>query len=225
MKMRHGFTLIELLAVIGIMLVLMVAAFGVFNLFAKQTGPQAAVATVQAMLNAARDYAASNGVDAQVVFTADPARPLDGTTMRLEYKPIGGTAFVPVPARRPILLRDEVYVLIGLPDLSDIPVPAPAADPRNPTDTELGLWATYEKQLLYGKDLDGQGGVTGFAIGSDGKLKAEHREFYVVFDPAGYLKGDSNLVGMTVVQVSGNRVVQYVSYPLNANTGTRLVFE
>ena len=223
MKMRRGFTLIELLAVIGIMLVLMVAAFGVFNLFAKQSGPEAALSTVQAMLNAARDYAASGGVDAQVVFTADPARPLDGTTMRLEYKPIGAAAFVPVPARRPILLRDEVYVLKGMPSLSGITVPAPAADPRNPTEAELQAWKTYEKSLL--------DALTTFAFQSDGKLKPEHREFYVVFDPAGYMKGDpaeptkTVQVVMTVIQASGNRVVQYAFYPINANTGTRLVFE
>ena len=222
MGTRRGFTLIELLAVIGIMLVLMVAAFGVFNLFAKQSGPQAAVATVQAMLNAARDYAASNGVDAQVVFTAYTTRPGDGTSMQLEYMPVNGTAFVPVPARRPILLRDEIYVLKEMPSSLPTP-PAAAADPRNPTDTELRNWATYEKNLL--------DAVSAFAFPGGGKLEAEHQKFYVVFDPAGYLKGDPKYptktvqVGMTVVQASGDRVVQYVFYPLNANTGTRLVFE
>ena len=222
MGTRRGFTLIELLAVIGIMLVLMVAAFGVFNLFAKQSGPQAAAATVQAMLNAARDYAASNGVDAQVVFTAYPTRPGDGTSMQLEYRPINGTAFVPVPARRPILLRDEIYVLKEMPSSLPTP-PAAALNPRNPTETELRNWAIYEKALL--------DAVSAFAFASGGTLKTDHQKFYVVFDPAGYMKGDpaepakTVQVGMTVVQASGNRVVQYVFYPLNANTGTRLVFE
>ena len=80
MRTRKAFTLIEMLAVIGIMLVLMVATFGAFSLFAERMGPGEAQATLQGYLNGARAYAAANGVKTRVEFSVNIVRNATGVS-------------------------------------------------------------------------------------------------------------------------------------------------
>jgi len=219
-RTRKAFTLAEMLAVIGIMLVLMVATFGVFNIFAQRMGPQTSLATVQAMLNGARDYAATNGVLARINFTADPRKPEEGTVMTLQYRDASSGTWEAVRGRRPVSLKDNLYVLRDMPAIPT--PPSVASDPRVVREAEVTAWKQYEKQVA--------DAVTAFAC-SDGKIVSPHTDFYVVFDPAGYMRisddapGKCALYGLTVVQIGGTRVVAYAFYPLNANTGTRVVFD
>ena len=224
MKSRKAFTLAEMLAVIGIMLVLMVATFGVFGLFAQRMGPDSALATIQAMLNGARDYAATNGVLTRVWFSADALKPEDGTTMTLQYKAPGGTGWMAVRGRAPVSLKDRMFVCRDMPT-SLPPPPTVASDARVVSEADVNAWKGHEKKML--------DALTTFALLSDGKLAPTHEKFYAIFDPAGYLRiPDSDppaaecvLYGLTVVQVGGTRVVAYAFYPINSNTGTRVVFD
>jgi hypothetical protein len=220
-----------MIAVIGIMLVLMVATFGVFNVMAQQTGPDAAVSTVQAMLNGARDYAATNGVFARVRFTADPKKMTDGTTMTLQYRRTSSESWTDVPRRKPVTLGNQTFVCVQLPALSSPPSKvldaSLAVDPakQEEADTALKAWKDYEK---------GVGDkVTAYALTS-GTLNSDHRDFGLAFDPTGYLaeeqcsiSGSTNqkIYGLTMVQIGGARVAAYTFYPINANTGTSIVFE
>jgi len=224
-RARTGFTLAEMLAVIGIMLVLMVAAFGLFGMFAEQVGPDAAISTIQAMLNNARDYAATYGVVTQVAFTVDVQKPLDGTTMTLQYYAPGSTNTpTDVPGRQPFLLRNQTYVC------RDMPATLPAApgsgvvDARDLSESQLADWARYRQQLL---------DAVGSFAASSGKIDATRATFFIVFDPAGYVSQDPPAAvaarvpeyGMTIVQLGGNKVIGYAFYPMNMNAGTRLVFQ
>ncbi len=237
MQFHRGFTLTEMLAVIGIMLVLMVATFGMFSVFAERMGPEAAVSTIQAMLNGARDYAASNGDiirAARVKFTADTAKPMDGTTMTLQYLPRDGTIqWLDVYTRKPISLRNQVFVCFDLPaTLGDVTAPT-AFDA---SEENIADWQTFQKNLL---DKIGLWALSG------GTLKTQNCEFYAVFDPTGYLIVDDEVLktlgsassgsmtvsvnairnGFTVIQLAAGKVTGYATYPMNPNTGTRLIFE
>ncbi|MCX5684072.1 MAG: type II secretion system protein [Planctomycetota bacterium] len=235
MKTQRGFTLAEMLAVVGIMLVLMVAAFGVFSTFAQRAGPDVAVSTVQAMLNGARDYAAANGVVTSVYFKGDLASATvttgmqaseTGTTMRLRYYNIVSNTWEDVRGRNPVSLGPNMYVCKDLPNnYSAFSGVKDATSESDVTD-----WKRQEEALL------GPGGSITTQATTSGNL-----EFYVAFDPAGYLTGATNLTtggsvtyarnGLTVVQlfqvVSGGqqRTVAYAMYPFNSMSGTRLIFD
>ena len=224
-RATKAFTLIELLAVVGIMLLLMTGVFGVFGLLAQEAGPEAAVSTLQAMLNSARDYAASEVKDARVVFSAvdptdptDPTKSASSTTMALQCKT--GETWDYVRGRKPFAFHGRIYICKGMP--SSLPSqPTPAANPAKPTQAEIDAWNNYRKNLL--------DGVKGFTLQTDGTLKVEHRQFNVTISPTGYMKtaidASATVDGFTVIQVGGTRVIGYVFYPLNPNTGTRLLFE
>jgi prepilin-type N-terminal cleavage/methylation domain-containing protein len=224
-RSSKGFTLAEMLAVIGIMLVLVVATFGVFGLFAQRLGPDSALATLQAMLNGARDYAATNGVLTRISFTATAAKPEDGTTMTLQYKDPGGTDWKAVRGRSPVSLKDRMFVCRDMPTSLPTP-PSTASDPRVVSEADVNAWKDHESKMLTA--------LTNFAYPS-GLLATTHTEFYAVFDPAGYLRIPNSdpkcpaancvLYGLTIVQVGGTRVVAYAFYPINSNTGTRVVFD
>ena len=225
-RSSKGFTLAEMLAVIGIMLVLMVATFGVFGLFAQRLGPDSALATLQAMLNGARDYAATNGVLSRVSFTASADKPEDGTTMTLQYKAPADTEWKAVRGRTPVSLKDRMFVCRDMPSNLPTNVPPVASDARVVSEADVNAWKDHE-----GKMLDA---LTNFAC-PGGQLGTTHTEFYAIFDPAGYLRITQDeaskciLYGLTVVQVVGYqptaRVVTYAFYPINSNTGTRVVFD
>lgn len=230
-KRSHGgFTLAEMLAVIGIMLVLMVAAFGVFSTFAERLGPDTAVSSVQAMLNGARDYAATYGVTTQVMFSAmdpkEPSKQAEGTIMTLQYYDPGSSQTVyDVLGRSPLTLRNQTFVCKDMPSFSGVSVPT-AGDKYNPSEGDVKRWDDYYAARLKAvKDWA--------VVDSGGKIQTDHRKFYVVFEPSGYLAqdppatmgGSMITVGLTVIQLGGGSVTGFAIYPMNPNSGTRLVFE
>jgi hypothetical protein len=222
-----------MLAVIGIMLVLMVATFGIFNMLGQRMGPETALSTVQAMLNGARDYAATNGVLTQVVFcpdntnaagTVDPSMPQERTVMRLQYKSPTAAQWSDVRGRKPVALGDQIFVC-RWPDSLNLPGTPPAFnDPKHPTESEIQGWKNYEKGVLDRLSND---------FLSSGKIQSPTS--YAVFDPSGYMKtadidgahNASNTVelGLVVVQVGAGRVVGYAFYSMNSHAGTRIIFE
>jgi prepilin-type N-terminal cleavage/methylation domain-containing protein len=232
MSTRRGFTLAEMLAVVGIMLVLMVTAFGVFTSFAQRAGPDTAVSTVQAMLNGARDYAASNGVLTAVRFNVDATKPEMGTMMQVCWKQVGDAVWTDVRGRSPISLGENMYVCRDLPTK----ITAPLTVTNAKSDSDIANWKTQYEAKLTGPGGDITNHVTGGANQVDAANKAN---FLVVFDPAGYLKNlpDSGsdkyaTNGLTVVQLfqvtaggGGTRVVAYALYPFNSMSGTRLIFD
>jgi len=232
MSTRRGFTLAEMLAVVGIMLVLMVTAFGVFTSFAQRTGPDTAVSTVQAMLNGARDYAASNGVLTAVRFNVDATKPEMGTMMQLCYQTVGTTGWSPVRGRNPVSLGENMYVCRDLPPA----IAAPLTVGNARSESDIANWKTQYEARLTGPGGQITNHVTGGANQVDAANKAN---FLVAFDPAGYLKNlpDSGsdkyaTSGLTVVQLfqvtaggGGTRVVAYALYPFNSMSGTRLIFD
>jgi prepilin-type N-terminal cleavage/methylation domain-containing protein len=233
MSIKRGFTLTEMLAVIGIMLILMVTTFGVFTTFAQRAGPDTAVSTIQAMLNGARDYAASNGVVTAVYFSVDsvdPAKPKMGSTMKLCYKPVGSTTWIDVRGRSVITLSENMYACRDLP--SKITAPLGVGDARSETD--VTNWKKQYEENLIGPNGD----ITKHVTGGASQVDAINRgNFYVVFDPAGYLSlGDSGTDkyardGLTIVQLfqvttgGGTRVAAFALYPFNSLSGTRLIFD
>jgi hypothetical protein len=228
MRRVRAFTLTELMAVIGIMLVLMVATFGVFGVLTEQMGPDSAVSSIQAMLNGARDYAASSGALARVYFYIDPENINEGTAMKLQYLagPTGGTqVWADVRGRKVVYLHSQLIACRRMPDT--LPSPPQVATGSIPTDTDIANWKKYQRDLL--------DAVTNFAL-SSGKVKTNLSQFGVVFDPQGYLasnqnptndptQGNETIYAMTVIQIGGAHVTQYSFYPLNATSGTRIIFE
>jgi len=221
--------LVEMLAVISIMLVLMTVTFGVFRTFAERTGPEAVLARIQAVLNGARDYAATSGRDTRIMFRCkdDRSEMLEGSTLTFQeyYCDQDGNAWQwrDVPGSRPVAFHDRVYVCNGLPEnLPSVGGMAPA-DRTNPTQQDIVRWRDYEQQVL--------GKVQQYAMSGE-KLKDEHDEFCIEFCPAGFPPArprtdDMPVVenGLTVVKVTRRRVTAYAFYAINTNTGTRLIFE
>jgi hypothetical protein len=207
-----------MMAVVGIMLVLMVTAFGVFSTFAQRAGPDTAVSTVQAMLNGARDYAASNGVIAAIHFKGDLTKPENGTAMTLCYT-ADSTTWTDVRGRGVITLGPNMYACRDLPNTL-----AAFSAGNKQTEADLATWKTQEEANLLGPS----GRITQQAT-------AANLDFYVAFDPAGYLRSATGsslcaTLGVTVVQLfqagSGRaRTVAFALYPFNSMSGTRLVFD
>ena len=134
MRSRNAFTLVEMLAVISIMLVLMTVTFGVFRTFAERTGPDAALARIQAVLNGARSYAATSGRDTRIMFRCkdNGGEMLEGSTLTFqEYYEVNNTwDWRDVPGTRPVAFHDRVYVCNGLPEnLPSVGGKAPAGLP------------------------------------------------------------------------------------------------
>jgi len=227
MRSRNAFTLVEMLAVIAIMLILMTVTFGVFSMFRERTGPDAAVARIQAYLNAARSHAAATGRDTRIEFKFRDRsnKMMAGSTLTLQeyYCDENGNAdWRDVPGSRSLAFRDRVYVCRGLPDVGSMAPPSPV-DPDNPRPGDVTRWRQYEQQVA--------SKVESHALSGDA-LKTAHDEFYLEFCPAGFPPAnprtdETDVVrdGLTIVEVAGRRVTGYAFYALNTNTGTRLVFE
>ena len=231
MRSRNAFTLVEMLAVISIMLVLMTVTFGVFRTFAEQTGPDAALARIQAVLNGARSYAATSGRDTRIMFKsrskANPGEMLEGSTLTLQeyyyYEANNTWDWRGIPGSRPVAFHDRVYVCNGLPPDVGGMAPASVANRTNPTPQDIVRWRDYEQRVL--------GEVGKWAMSGD-KLDTKHDEFYIEFCPAGFPpvrpRTDNMPVvenGLTIVKVARRRVTAYAFYAINTNTGTRLIFE
>jgi prepilin-type N-terminal cleavage/methylation domain-containing protein len=233
MRPSKGFTLAELLAVIAIMLFLMVAAFGVYGTLAQRMGPDNAMATIQAMLNGARDCAATNGTYAKVVFTTDPNNVANGTVMTLMYwyKPVGSNTYSwqVVPGTLPVALHNQLIVHNGMPTQMPTVPPQVVSNAQDPNATSAdqtvtGLWKTYETDCLTKVDA---------FVMSGGK--PNETSFRIIFDPSGYmcnLDPDNAATpaygapyAMTIFQVAGNKVGGYAFYPINSISGTRIVFD
>ncbi len=229
MRSRNAFTLVEMLAVISIMLVLMAVTFGVFRTFAERTGPDSALARIQAVLNGARSYAATSGRDTRIMFRCEDngGKMLEGSTLALQeyyyYEDNNTWDWRDVPGSRPVAFHERVYVCNGLPNnLPTVGGMAPA-DKTKPTPQDIVRWRDYEQQVL--------GKVGEWAMAGE-KLKPEHDEFCIEFCPAGFPSArprtdDMPVVenGLTVVKVARGRVTAYAFYAVNTNTGTRLIFE
>ncbi len=232
MRSKNGFTLVEMLAVVSIMLVLMTVTFGIFRLFAERTGPDSAVARIQAFINGARSHAAATGRDTRIKFRSRPesggSEMLEGSTLVLQeyYYNTRDSQWDwrDVPGTLPHMLGTHVYVCKGLPDVGGIAPPAPA-DRLNPTINEITRWRQYEQEVL---DKVADHAMSGT------KLKPEHDMFFIEFCPAGFppvrprttqAEGPMVQGGLTIVQVAGRTVTGHAFYAINTNTGTRLIFE
>jgi prepilin-type N-terminal cleavage/methylation domain-containing protein len=237
MNRARGFTLVELLAVIAIMLVLMAATFGAFSVFAERAGPDAILSTIQSYINTARDYASSSGLTTRVFFSADTNRPMDGTTIKVRYLPVGVTGtqdsdWVDVAGMKPMTLQEGVYVLKDI--RGALPTPTLSASTSVvgyiPTVTDIQNGRNDEQKL---RDF-----LKTYAYGASGNtLQQMHQGFFIEVDPSGYLSlnplstsGNTGINtsvtnGVIVVKMVAGNVTGYAFYPLNANTGTRLVFE
>jgi prepilin-type N-terminal cleavage/methylation domain-containing protein len=222
-----AFTLIEMLAVIGIMLVLMVVAFGALSLFSSRLGPDEAVASIQGILNGARSYGAANVVSTRVEFSLniDPSemKPImqDGTVVTIKYLPPGSNSQSPgdwreIPGMSRFTMGNGIFVIKGIPVTTGVVVPNSVGSDKSVQ------WRDYEKQLL--KKVNDT--VLPLRINSPWP--------YIEFDPIGYLvenipsstqNGMADVQGLTVVQVVGTQVTQYKFFLLNSYSGTRIVFD
>jgi len=237
MRRKAAFTLVEMLAVVAIMLVLMTATFGMFGMFAEQTGPESVLSIVQAVLNGARDYAASNGVSVRVLFeTTDEGNTLlDGTRMIVQRWSSADDRWEILPGRRPVELHGSMYVLNEIPGISNLAGGLPTTTRTNPKPEDIESWKKYERDV---RDKVQAHAFSGSALTS----RSKHNGFCIEFGPAGYppVPGHEHTTqepivqeGLTVIRAvvgeaatnADSRVVSYAFYPINTNTGTRHVFE
>jgi prepilin-type N-terminal cleavage/methylation domain-containing protein len=237
MRTRKAFTLIEMLAVIGIMLVLMVATFGAFSLFAERMGPGEAQATLQGYLNGARAYAAANGVQTRVEFGVNIVKNdkggtgpsmEDGTVVTIKYLPPEIISSSPsdwkeIPGTNRVALGNGIFVIKGLPPMSQS-----ASLKKTLKEGDIQGWRSYEA-----KARDEVNTAVSQAMGGTPPTPPP----FIQFDPAGYLvesstvpQGMAAVPGLTIVKLVGGgwstaKVSQYRFFLLNAFSGTRLVFD
>lgn len=231
MRRQAAFTLVEMLAVIAIMLILMTAAFGMFSMFSEQIGPESVLATIQAVINGARDYAATNGVSTRLLFeTTDENNAqelLDGTRITMQRWSTTDNVWEGIPGRRSVDLHGGMYVLREIPTISGVAGNMPLSSRTAPTADDIKKWQDFERAV---RDKVKAHGLDG------GKLKSrsEHNGFVIEFSPAGYppAPGREHTTrepivedGLTIIRSIGEDVKGYAFYPINTNTGARHVFE
>jgi prepilin-type N-terminal cleavage/methylation domain-containing protein len=228
-----GFTLTEMLAVMGIALVLMAATVGVLVAVAGHIGPEHAAMTLQSALNGTRAYAASKGLPARLVVESSLQKTDRGSIMTIEYRePTAG--WVRVPNMEPVHLGAGMFALKSLPSgMASLRAPALPINPQAPTASERDAWNQYSADVFGAVASHAVGGgATAQGLITANEFSGAHTTFYVYFDPAGYLAlsgspyiQGSNTEALTLIQLTGRRLTEYLFYPLNRNTGTRLVFE
>lgn len=231
MRRQAAFTLVEMLAVIAIMLILMTAAFGMFSMFSEQIGPESVLATIQAVISGARDYAATHGVSTRLLFeTTDENNAqelLDGTRITMQRWSTTDNEWENIPGRRSVDLHGGMYVLREIPTISSVAGNMPTSNRTNPSPGDIEKWKQFERDV---RDKVKAHGLDG------GKLKSrsEHNGFVIEFSPAGYppAPGREHTTrepvvedGLTIIRSIGEDVKGYAFYPINMNTGARHVFE
>ncbi len=226
---RRAFTLTELLAVMGIFLILVAGSIGTLVVIAGRLGADNATATIQAMLNSAREAASSNNTTVCLVFRNDPGNAESGTTMVLVAQNGGNWEDV---SRFPVKLPKNVYVLRDAPGLASVSTQGLVVPGEGevPDEVQIEKWAQYQQDV---QDAIAEYGFANVQNGYiSGDLKGDQQEFYIAFAPSGYVvdldsgpSSDAVEQAVTVVQLAGSRIGDYVFYPINRNTGTRLVFE
>ncbi len=220
---RAGFTLTEMLAVMGIGLILIAGTIGSLYALAGHIGPGTGVATLQSMLNATKAYAAAHSVEARLRLESSMEDLNSGTWMSIEYK--DGSTWKTAPIDKVPVGRNLIVLRNLPPGLRRAPSPPPAT--RAPTQSEIDEWNQYYEDLMGELARHGFNNVSNGIIGGD--VKAGQDEFYVYFEPEGYLSPNPPSDGarqvLVIVQVGGRRVQEYEFCPLNPNTGTRMVFE
>jgi len=122
--------------------------------------------------------------------------------------------------QRPVKLGKQMYVLKDMPGLSAGDLSGTANPDVNPTDTQIADWR--QKDLAVRKALGG-------------KLSGTDINFYVEFNPTGYMVvggsgSDRVRYALTIVRADPNLagtdgVIAYTVFALNPNTGTALIFE
>jgi len=201
MKAKSGFTLTELLAVIGIGLILVAGSVSVLITLSGRIGPRQAVSTVQSMLNGARFHAVSDQVKAaKVRFESEDAGAEHGTKLSIWILKESESAWQPVPGAEETLPAG-IFVI------------------NMPTNLPSGEGDQDHRERL--------------AAAIRGARSSQ--PFCALFGPTGVMLGDNTLspeqvvtLGLVIFQVTGedqDQVGEFVFYPLNVNTGTRLVFE
>jgi len=228
---RQGFTLTELLAVLGIVLIVVVGTLSVWLSLAGSVGPGRAAAVVQAMLNGARDYAATNDVNTRVVFTNDVANAESGTRMSLQYDKDPDPdvwTWADVPARGAEQAGRYLFVLKNIPSLPN--APARPSDLADVDAAAVQAWQAYRTGVCNALASHGFSNTTGGYLGADAAFASGQTPFYVTFAPTGTLatglpSGQTNPLALVIIQLAGRRVGEYEFYVLNVNTGARLVFE
>jgi type II secretory pathway pseudopilin PulG len=201
---KRAFTLAELLVVIAIMVTMLVGTFGVLVMVAQQSGADSAIPTVQAILGAARAYAADNGVDTRVQFTSQTGDDA-GTRAVLEYKDPDRNRWESVIAGDFGKIAADIFVAKGMPAT----LPSPPASTGD-SDADIANWENYQAQVLEAVKSH---------VGTS-------PSFTLQFDPRGMLTGsDTQAVALTLAQKSGDKVTGKAFYAINPNTGTRMVFE
>jgi len=220
MKAKSGFTLTELLAVIGIGLILVAGSVSVLVALSGRIGPRQAVSTVQSMLNGARFHAVSSRAKAAaVVFESgkEKAGGEHGTKLSLwvarpssgsgswDWEPVSG-AEESLPAK--------IFVV-------NMPTNLPSGE--GDQDHRERLADRIDSEWSSRPNFCALFGPTGVMLrGSD-----------VTSSDLSGLPGSISTsqvveLGLAIFRVTGDdqdQVGDFVFYPLNVNTGTRLVFE
>ena len=213
MKAKSGFTLTELLAVIGIGLILVAGSVSVLVALSGRIGPRQAVSTVQSMLNGARFHAVSDQVKAAaVVFESEDAGDEHGTKLSIWVaRPSSGSwDWEPVPGAEETLPAG-IFVI-------NMPTNLPSGDGNQVHREKLVGRIDTERSKSSQKTFCALFGPTGVMLKDAAGLPSSGL-------PSGSLGGVDTL-GLAVFRVTASdEVDDFVFYPLNVNTGTRLVFE
>ncbi len=251
MRAKRAFTLTELLAVLGIMLVMVLGAVGVLVGLAGQMGPGRAVNSLQSMVYAARETAATRLTDAKLVFrvnddTQDTIR--EGSYVAIWYRNPESDEYEPLPYIEPVNLGTNLYVIrlgaddmSNMPELHDIECNDCGTEFDFPTGGDAGsltctgcgstnLNYKHREQQLH-EWLTAH--VTG---GTPPRVLASHTDFELTVHAGGHIDvvvdneqspdyASAVPVVLVIVQFSGGQVRGHAYYPMNLNTGTRLVFE
>jgi len=220
MKAKTGFTLTELLAVIGIGLILVAGSVSVLVALSGRIGPRQAVGTVQSMLNGARFHAVSDQVKAAaVVFESEDAGGEHGAKLSI-WVARQTSGWEPVPGAEETLPAGIFVINMSSSLASGTPPSGGNADAWQKHRQDIAEKINTERKKNAQKTFCALFGPTGVMLKDDAGLSSSGL-------PSGSLSQVVTL-GLAIFRVTGedqDQVGEFVFYPLNVNTGTRLVFE